>query len=227
MGEAEKPQSRHYNLKLFNMKSVRLIMILLIVFFSISASAQVFTGGSFSFSREGGKYEDGAKKPSETGINISPAIGKFLSEKVAAGIALDFGISASNNQNERETITRSTQTGIMPFLRYYAATYGKFSMFGQANAGLAFGNSKTKFDGDVINETKQNTISLNIVPGVAYNLNDRISLETYLNFMNFGFSKTTDIDGDDKESDTNFGFGANLDNIANIGNITIGAIYKF
>lgn len=202
-------------------------MISFIVFFSISANAQVFIGGGFNFDTQGGKYRDESKRPGKATFSLSPQIGKFLSDKVAAGVGLNLGFSSENNQASIETVTRSTYIGIAPFLRYYAFTTEKFSVFGQATAGMSFGNEKTKYDGDVIDEEKYNVSFFNIAPGLAYNLSDKISLETRLNFLNFGFSRTARGDGDNKDIYTNFGFGANLDNIVKVGDITIGAIFKF
>ncbi len=65
------------------------------------------------------------------------------------------------------------------------------------------------------------------MPGLAYDLTDRLSLETSLNFLSLGYYNTTEKNGASKDKTTSFNIGAGLDNIVTVGNISIGAIYRF
>jgi opacity protein-like surface antigen len=209
------------------MKLCRIIIVACLVCFSINLNAQVFIGGNVGFNATGGKNADNSKKPSDLSLNLSPKIGTFLSEKAAVGIAVNFATSSSNNNADVQTISKSSSFGITPFLRYYAVNIDKFSIFGQANAGISFSGSSLKFGNTETEGPKSSTISLNIVPGISYALNDKISLETSINVLNFGINQTTIKNGSAKSTSTGFGIGAGINNIVNVGNITIGAIYKF
>ena len=125
------------------------------------------------------------------------------------------------------TTHNSSTLGLIPFLRYYAVTLNKFSLFGQGDIGLLFSNSTTKIGGTSTEGPKTTSLYLNIKPGLAYDLTERLSLETSLNFASFGYYHTTIKDGASKDKTTSLNIGAGLDNIITVGGITIGAIYKF
>jgi opacity protein-like surface antigen len=211
------------------MKSVKIALISLLVLFSVNLNAQVFVGGNFGMRLSGGTYDDNSKKPTKFELNIAPTAGKFISEKTAIGVALNFGTSNENNNEDIEVVDKITAFGISPFIRYYAVSFNKFSVFGQGTVGVSFAHHNQKVEGDLEKGPKSSQISLGIVPGLAYELSDRISLETTLNIFNLGFAHTSvkDSDGTDAEKSTAFGFGAGLDDIANTNNISIGAIFKF
>lgn len=195
--------------------------------FSVQLKAQHYVGGMFSVNSNAGTYDDGSKKPSSLTINLNPELGTFLSENLAAGISLRFGINTTNNRNEVETKNTSTVIGIAPYVRRYAAITGKLSIFGQAQAGIAMEKSKSKTGNSSFDGPTETTISLGIFPGLSYDLNDKISLETTVNLFQFGISSTIEKSGSDKETSTNIGFGAGLENIVNTSNISVGAIIKF
>jgi len=212
------------------MKSDRIFLIAFFCFFCVSLNAQVFVGGNFSLNTSGGHNTTGTTKtdnPSSFGFNLSPKAGIFLSEKFAAGAALDISYSGTKTPGNPETASKSSTIGIIPFLRYYAIKFNKFSVFGQGNLGLSFSNSSTKTGGTTTDGPKTTRLYLNIVPGLAYDLTEKLSLETSLNFLSFGYYHTTSDDGNSKDITSSFGIGAGLDNIVTVGNISIGAIYKF
>lgn len=211
------------------MKSVKVALISIFVLFSVSLNAQVFVGGNIGVRLAGGTNDDNSKKPTEFDLNIAPTMGKFISEKTAIGVTLNFGTSIENNNEAVEVVDKVTAFGISPFIRYYAVNLNKFSVFGQGSVGLSLANQRSTVEGDLVKGPKSSQISLGIVPGLAYEVNDRLSLETTINLFNFGFSHATikDADGSDKEKTTVFGMGAGLDDLANTNNISIGAIWKF
>lgn len=210
------------------MKSAKTILISFFILLSAGLNAQVFLGGNVNMALSGGKNENDSKKTSEFDFGLSPKIGTFLSDKVAIGIEFNFGVSTSNNNHEIETITRTVNSGVSPFLRYYAFAAGKFSVYGQANAGVAFSHSDTKFGGDIVTEGKHSMVGIRFFPGLSYDITERISLETAINFLNVHYSMTTSTDeNNNKETASSFGLGAGLDGVVNTGNISIGAIYKF
>lgn len=213
------------------MKSYRIILAaLFLIFLSTGLKAQIFTGGSIGLGLSGGKSDNGAEvtdKPSHFYFEFSPEIGKFLSEKVAAGISLNLNYTRINNNSEIESLNMSSAYGVTPFLRYYAIKAGKFSAFGQANLGFSYSSSKSKNGAITTDGPKTSKLSFDIYPGLAFDVNEKLSLETYINVLNLGYSLETAVNGDNRSTSSGFNLGGGLDNIATIGNIRIGAIYKF
>ena len=212
------------------MKSYRVFSIVLFSLLFISVNAQVFVGGNFGFSTTNNKSQFGAtttSKGSDYDFTLSPIMGKFLSEKFAVGVELDLSLSGSKAVANTETIHKSSSVGVSPFLRYYAIKWDKFSIFGQANLGVTFTGSSTKTDGTTTDGPKSTRLYLSIYPGLSYDISEKLSLQTSLNILSFGYNYKTTKVGTTKDINSSFIFGAGLSDIVSIGNITIGAIYKF
>src|SRR5450759_1942136 len=212
------------------MKTSRIILIVLFSFFYVSLSAQFFAGGNFGLNTSGGSTDDGTiktDKPSTISFNFSPRVGTFLSENLAAGAALNFSLSRTKTPGTPETIDKSSTIGVSPFLRYYAIKLDKFSVFAQGNIGFSYTRPTTKVGGTLTGGPITTNLYLNVVPGLAYDLSEKFSLETSINVLSFGYYHTTIKNGSAKNKTSSFGMGAGLDNIVTVGNISIGAIYKF
>ena len=212
------------------MKSYRAFFIVLLSFFCISLNAQVFVGGNFSFNTSNDKTDDGATtihKVSNYNFALLPKVGIYLSEKVAVGLALNISFNGSTSGVNTETISKTSSIGGSPFLRYYAIKWNKVSVFGQGNIGFAFSNSSVKTDGSTTDGPKATNLYLSIYPGISYDINDKLSLETSLNILSLGYNYIVTKDGSTKDRVSNFNIGAGLGNIISVGAITIGGIYKF
>lgn len=213
------------------MKASRIILIAIFACLATTGlKAQMYIGGGFGINTIGGKFDNGNQvtdKPSEFNFNFSPEFGKFLSEKTAIGVSLNLGLSVKNNNAAVETIDTETEFGISPYLRYYAITAGKFSVFGQGNIGFAYAVTKSKNGETTTDGPKHTQFAFTVLPGLAYELNDKISLETSMNILSLGYVVSTATSGDNKTTNFRYNFGAGLNNIVNVGSITIGAIYKF
>ena len=212
------------------MKTNKIILIIIFVLFPFILNAQVFLGGNFGLNMSGGNLDNGnitTDKPSTVSFNISPMVGKFLSEKVAVGALINFSFSQTNNNGAPEVINSSSTIGITPFLRYYAIRMDKFSIFGQGNVGFSYSGSTSKVDGTSTNGPKTTTLALTVMPGLSYDVSSKLSLETNINFLNFGLNYSVAKSGSDKNRTVNFGVGGGLSNIVTVGTISIGAIYKF
>lgn len=212
------------------MKTNKIVLIVIFVLFPFILNAQVFLGGNFGLNTSGGSIDNGTittDKPSSVSFNISPMVGKFLSEKVAIGALIDFSLSRTNNNGTPEIINSSSSIGITPFLRYYAIKMDKFSIFGQGNVGFSYSGSTSKVDGTSTDGPKTTAFSLTVMPGLAYDVSSKLSLETNINILNFGVNYSVVKSGTDKNRTASFGVGAGLSNIVTVGTISIGAIYKF
>lgn len=212
------------------MKSFKGPLILFFIFFFYNLNAQFFAGGNIHFSSSTDKSEFGNNTTydaSNLSFSVSPFIGKFLSDKLACGLEIDLTASRNREGVNTKTISKSSSIGASPFLRYYFWSWYKFSIYGQGNLGLEFSNSSVESGGSINEGPKGTRAYLNLYPGLAFDVSDKISLQTSLNFMNFGYSYVTLKEGSDREHSSNFNIGAGLGNIISIGSITLGGIYKF
>lgn len=212
------------------MKTVRFLVIALLTIICADLNAQVFTGGNIGFNANGGSTSNGSvttDKPSNLGFNLSPKVGYFFSERAAAGIGLNFAYSRTKTPGNPDVINTAGTFGFAPFLRYYAVKKEKFSVFGQVNVGVSSSGSTNKVGNVSTDGPKTTMLYLNVYPALSYDISDRFSLETSLNFLGLSLNNSTIKTGNDKNTTNSFGLDAGLDNVVNVGDITIGAIYKF
>jgi outer membrane protein len=211
------------------MKLNRIILISLLSFLSIGINAQYFAGGSFNFSARHIKEDN--TEPHEVKTlyaSLSPSVGLFLSDKLAIGLELNAGFSKNETDYVTNTITKTTSFGLNPFVKYYAVKWNKISLYGKGSIGIDYSKSNTQNTGLETN-SRNTDIGLDIYPGLSYDLSDKLQLQMSLNFLRFscGYNVTKNLETNTKSSDTHFGFHAEANNIATIGDITIGAIYRF
>ncbi|MGB3007542.1 MAG: hypothetical protein WBC06_13585 [Chitinophagaceae bacterium] len=109
------------------------------VFFnSGSANQKVTSIGSLSYKTTG------------FGINISPSIGWFLTEKTALGASLSINPTSqkttytSNNANFQMDKSNNFNIGLGGFVRNYFKSSGSFLPFGQIGFNAGLNNSKTE-----------------------------------------------------------------------------------
>jgi opacity protein-like surface antigen len=210
------------------MKSRKVILIALCSLIFINLNAQVFVGGNAGFNTSNNDREGTTTmKSSSYNLNLRPMAGKFLSEKLAIGLALDISLSGSKTEVNTETLTKSSGIGVNPFLRYYAINWNKFSVYGQGNIGAEFSNSSVKSGGTTNDGPKETRTYLDIFPGLAYDISEKLSLETSLNILSFGYSYVSLKQGTNEDKRSYFNVGAGLSNIVSLNAVTIGAIYKF
>jgi hypothetical protein len=211
------------------MKSSSVYLVVLFSFFCINLNSQVFVGGNIGFNTSNDKTDNGTttNKRSDYRFDLSPRLGKFLSEKFAIGCYLDVSLSGNTTGINPEIISKSSSFGGGLFLRYYAIKWNKFSVFGEGDIGLDFSNSSIKTGGSTTDGPKTTRLYLNFAPGLSFDINDKLSLQTSLNILSFGYNYVMTKDGSSKDSNSSFNIGAGLSNIVSIGAITVGAIYKF
>lgn len=211
------------------MRTNKILLVVIFSFYYFIANAQIFVGGNFSLNTTSDNSDNGTTKTKSSNFNIdfSPMAGKFLSEKIAVGVALDLSFSGMNSGVNNDLVERMSTIGINPFLRYYAVKWNKFSIFGQGNIGLAFSGSTVKSGNETSDGPKSTQVTLKVYPGLSYDINEKFSLETSLNFLNFGYVYTHSKSSTSTSNHSGLILGAGLSNIVWVGDITVGAIYKF
>ena len=213
-------------------------LITLIVLFILSTAlleAQFMVGGGISFNKSGGNTSGPGYNndmTSRTNFSLTPKAGYFLSDKVLVGLEISLGFSSEKNPaTDPVTVDKSSSFAVSPFLRYYAVRFDKFALFGQANVGISTSKSKEERGPTTTTGPTTNTFGIGALPGISYDISDKIELEGFLNFFSLNLSQsvktTTTGNSEIKAKTNNFGFSTNTDNVVNTGSFTIGAIYKF
>ena len=215
----------------------KILLVLGLVFATMTASAQWYAGGALGFELDGAwKDKDGNKNgDSFSQFGILPEVGYAVSDKFDVGIALEFTLGTHTEwANDKKTESlKTTMFGVSPYVRYTFCEFGKFSLLGKAAFNLGFGTGKpSSFDADG-KETEglksgATVLGFAITPVVLYSLSDKICLYTNLNFAGLNFeSVTTKYDGDKTGSQSYFGIGANTDNAFTLGAIQVGFVFTF
>ena len=181
----------------------KILMTMVAAFAAVSMNAQVYVGGSFGLA----SFDNGDK--SQTAFKIVPEIGYNLDENIAVGVSFGYAqgstAAAWNLSNPYEDLKVFE---IAPYLRYTLVKMGIVSLF--ADGQLSY--SHIDNDG-----AKANAFGIGVAPGLAVNLNDKLSFVTHVGFVGYKQSKA-DYDGAKAISTV----GLDLDN-----EITFGLYYNF
>lgn len=201
---------------------------------STGVNAQLFVGGNFGFSSSGGSNKVGnttVDAPSIRNFSLSPMVGYYLTPKMAVGVKLNLSTGKAVTPGTPETVDKTNSFGVAPFVRYHAISFNKFSVYAQGGIGISFASSKTTVGNTSTNGPKTTSFGFGVSPGISYELNEHFSLETSINILSLNYSFSTTKEGSGATETvtkrSNFNLGAGLDNVINVGAITIGAIYKF
>jgi hypothetical protein len=189
----------------------KFLILAVVAVFAVSANAQYYIGGSIGFAGSTDKPEAG-DKTTTTGFTIAPEFGYSLTEKVDLGITLGY-----SNSKEKTGDVELKVNGweVAPYVRYSLVQFGNFNVLGKAAVSVGGGKE---------GEQKNTNFGIRIAPIVTYALSDKFDLFTNLNFLGAGFSQ---VKFKDANTVTNYGLLINADDVANIGDIQIGFVYKF
>ena len=174
----------------------KIMMTLAAVCVAATMNAQVYVGGSLGFNSK----HSGALDKSFTTFTIAPEVGYNLNEKWAVGVALGFTTGDLMTFTDKFGGTyngKATAFEIKPYARYTFAKLDNFNFF--IDGAVWYSNANLK-DNDV----KVNTFGIALQPGVAYNVNDKISLVAHIGSLGFE-SQKPNYDG--AKADTEFGLG--------------------
>jgi outer membrane protein len=211
------------------MKNYHILLTVLLSVFCVSLNAQIFIEGSVGFTGSSQKTDDGISitKNSDNNFIFRPGVGKFISEKVAIGMDLDITYAFSTSSAANESKQTSTSIGASTYVRYYAISWNKFSVFGQGELGFSFLQGQLTVDGTKTDYLDANTYYFRITPGLSYDISERLQLQTSINVLSLGYFYVKSDNGTSENTRSSVAFGAGLDDIFTLGNITVGAIFKF
>ena len=237
----------------------KILMTIAAVAFATTMNAQLYLGGSFGIS--GGtnttdKIEDGGNVVSRDvkkfSLEVLPEIGYKINDNMAVGaeIGVDFTKETTPNYYyvgtgylQYDTTVKGTYFNFNPYFRYIFVTWDKVSLFCDAQVGLRFGKGSTEtpyYDpttgahlGNQTRDVKYSSYSFAIVPGIAYQASEKISVVAKLGKgLGYWHEKTTTPDQytlpvvgtvqyDREDFDNTFGL-----NLKTLG-LTVGVYYNF
>ncbi len=185
--------------------------ILPFLFFFLAMSSRAFTqlssgqfllGGNIRFESVKENYFLGEKHES-TNIFISPAIGYFVLNKLAAGVRAD---RSSYKSNTTGVESRLTSTSISPFVRYYFLPMAaKVNVF--LDAGYLHNKSKWERLTNPAYGYTDKSKGLQVLAGPSMFLTDQIALEFTLGYR---YTKSEDRVVSEPTKSTSFSSGLGL-----------------
>lgn len=196
------------------MKLFYKVLVLAVSAFALSqtASAQVYIGGSLAIASVRQDKVQNVKTTCSKLLSFAPEVGYLYKDNWAFGGRFSIAYATEDNYSgySVESSEKKSAFSLVPYAAYKALTFGGFSVW--AEGSLPIIPSQKYVDG---------TIGISIVPVLSYELGEHFILRTGLNFAGLSLARNFD-----KEV-TTFGFVAGGDNILKVGDITIGAVYRF
>jgi opacity protein-like surface antigen len=210
------------------MKSLKYIPVILLLLAGNCLNAQMFIGGNVSFNTSHRDQDrvGGTRTTNTYSLGLMPGLGKYLSDNLAIGLALDLSLTKSKIEDTNTSSLKTSNIGFNPFIRYYLISWNKLFIYGQGNIGIDFSKTTDELNG-ASTESNGTQFSLSINPGLIYDISENVSLFTSINILSLGYNYSTTKEGTLKDKSSAFNIGAGLDDILLIGGINIGAIYKF
>jgi len=181
----------------------KIMMTLAAVAVAATMNAQVYLGGGIGFQTS--SYDGN----SETYFTIIPEIGYNINENWAVGMTIGYGETKTKIDFEGIKINEKVKSfSVAPYARYTFAKFDHVNLFVDGTVGYEYENNAG---------IKTNTFAIGFKPGVAVNLNDKLSFVAHVGFLGYENEK---VKGADKSTNT---FGVNL----NGSNLSFGVYYNF
>ena len=178
----------------------KIMMTLAAVCVAATMNAQVYVGGGLGVATS--SYDGN----STTIWSILPEVGYNINDKWAVGMTVGYGESRVKVKNGATEKVKTFQ--VSPYARYTFVKFDKVNLFVDGGVGYKHENNAG---------TKTNTFAVGFKPGVAVNLNEKLSFVAHVGFLGYENEK---VKGDDKSTNT-FGFDLN-------GNaLSFGVYYNF
>ena len=154
----------------------KIMMTLAAVCVAATMNAQWYIGGGVGYTNN--KISNGVVDQKTSTFKLLPEIGYNLDENWTVGAQLGYSYSKDNG-------VKTNGFEVSPYLRRNIVKWEKVNLF--CDLGLGYAYTKT---GDV----KVNAFSVGLYPGVAVNLNEKISFVTKIGALSWTHAKIADTD---------------------------------
>ena len=147
----------------------KIFALVVLAFAAISASAQVYVGGSLGFTRDA--------SVNQTTFTLAPEVGYSFNEKWTLGGVLDYTYKYNRGID-------SNKFSLSPYARYTYARVAndQLSFFVDGGFGIGIVERKGDDSGTLFN--------IGFKPGLAYSFNDHCSIVAHVGF--FGYEAASD-----------------------------------
>ncbi len=155
------------------------------------SKGSILIGGNLSLGTSTTKYQ--TYEIDNNYLSINPAIGVAIKENSVLGISLSYSMYTQKNTLLNAYKEDANAYGGGLFYRQYKSLSNRFYLFGEAGAGY-YNTKVTREAPDFIQIFKNNSVNLNLYPGITYAVSKRFHLEAALhNLLNLNYSsaKTT------------------------------------
>lgn len=199
----------------------KIFMTLAAVAVAATMNAQVYLGGALGLGFENKLIDKDGKDATGMSFAIKPEIGYNLSDNMAVGIVLGFGVS--NNGNELTALSEKnkgmkldksyTTFEVSPYFRYKFVKFDKVDLFIDAMIGFNYAK---------LDENSNTIFAVGVRPGIAYTPTDKISLVAKLGNGLFFQSSKAKVNGVSGDAVSKFGLEGNT-----LGALEFGMYYNF
>jgi len=189
-----------------------LVLAVSIFAFSQTTSAQVYIGGSLSMASYRQDKMENEKTTCSSSLSFDPEVGYLYKDNWAFGGRLSIAYANSDTYlgHSVDSSNKRYSFSLVPYAAYKALTFGSFSVWTEGSLRIV--PSRKYTDG---------VIGISIAPVLSYELGEHFILRTGLNFAGLSLARNFD------RGITAFRLFADGDNILKVGDITIGAVYRF
>ena len=202
-------------------KLFTLIVIAVLTSSSIYAQiskGSILLGGGIGYSNQENKQEGSTVESKTSNFYISPAIGIAVKENLIVGGDLSFSSQMQEN-GSNETTNKYYGAGI--YMRKYLAVASRFYIFGQGRIGGNIFDGENTQVTDFISNSKGYNINAGIYPGISFQVNKKLHLETgfnnlvYLQYENVKI-KTQSLGNIDNYTSKSFSVNSSLNNMSGL-----------
>jgi hypothetical protein len=165
----------------------KLILVLAAAIVAVSASAQVYVGGSASVGRN--------TDANITNFSIYPEIGYNLNNQWAIAASVGYGYKYNSG-------VKTNLVSVNPYVRYSFAKLGPVNLFLDGSVDYEYAKTKTP----VLNGTS-NDWYVGIKPGFAVPVSDNVAFVAHVGFLGYSYVNKDNIFGANIDGNAlSFGF---------------------
>lgn len=168
-------------------EQISIFILLLMPLFSFGQTDEgdKLVGGTISFGTQFVQNNDNLLF-----LNLNPNYGKFINDHIAAGAGLNLNFQKQSNANQ-------TALSLLPFGRYYVGDSDVLQFYADVQAGFIYQRIS-----NAAGTGNSSGFQFNIGPGVAFFLNENVSLDFLVSYRYIRLDEFTI----DKRLSFNFGF---------------------
>ncbi len=187
------------------MKKIIFIAVLAIsgsVYGQVSQGS-MFLGGSVGFWNQSSKTTIKATStttdnPGASYFEFRPEFGYFVTDRIAAGLMLDFSSDVWNKTDS--TKNKTGEFGVSIFGRYYAPINDKFYFWGQLDLGMGSSKTEVTMGGTTKKAVESSSFGFGISPGFSYFPSTRYGFNFGVGRLGMSSSKNISNPGETTET---------------------------